>query len=170
MEENTLTTTERYSLHEWFAEDEPDFPPSGTISDQYELDTSISPEFNTAHRAEPGTVVVMPMNDEESEPSAFRVVRVFNQNWRKANVRYAIRFLTESTLSWQAAKSISTTLSSAEVIDTDHAWPSFWRGVFTVNRPKKVIFDDSIEFSKGSLRRWKPRITIDRRTRELNDD
>jgi hypothetical protein len=45
-----------------------------------------------------------------------------------------------------------------------------WRGVFTMSYPRKTIFSKEVKIHTSALPRWKPRITIDRRTLESEDD
>jgi len=47
---------------------------------------------------------------------------------------------------------------------------SVWRGVFSPLYHPKVLFSRQIEVRTADLPRWKPRITIDRRTLTRGDD
>jgi len=47
---------------------------------------------------------------------------------------------------------------------------SVWRGVFSPLYHPKVLFSEQIEVRTADLPRWKPRITIDRRTLMRGDD
>jgi len=47
---------------------------------------------------------------------------------------------------------------------------SVWRGVFSPLYHPKVLFSEQIEVRTADLPRWKPRITIDRRTLTRGDD
>ena len=45
-----------------------------------------------------------------------------------------------------------------------------WRGVFAPSYNWKVLFSKPIELRAGKLPRWKPQVTIDRRTLERAED
>lgn len=52
--------------------------------------------------------------------------------------------------------------------DTSELRP--WRGVFSPPHKPKILFSEPIEIKVASLPRWKPQITIDRRTLDRADD
>jgi hypothetical protein len=52
--------------------------------------------------------------------------------------------------------------------DTSELRP--WRGVFSPPHKPKILFSELIEIEVTSLPRWKPQITIDRRTLDRADD
>lgn len=47
--------------------------------------------------------------------------------------------------------------------------PSMWRGIFSPTYNRKILFSQKVEFQTSELPRWKPHITIDRRTLEIED-
>lgn len=47
---------------------------------------------------------------------------------------------------------------------------SVWRGVFSPLYHPKVLFSQQIEIRTADLPRWKPHITLDRRTLTRGDD
>ncbi len=57
-------------------------------------------------------------------------------------------------------------LRSSEVEEIEAAW----RGIFFPFYHPKVLFSEQIEVRTADLPRWKPRITIDRRTLTREDD
>ena len=57
-------------------------------------------------------------------------------------------------------------LGPSEVEEIEAAW----RGVFSPLYHPKVLFSQQIEVRTADLPRWKPRITIDRRTLMRGDD
>jgi hypothetical protein len=48
--------------------------------------------------------------------------------------------------------------------------PTTWRGVFAPTHSREVLFSQQIEIRTADLPRWKPHITIDRRTLERDDE
>jgi hypothetical protein len=47
---------------------------------------------------------------------------------------------------------------------------TIWRGVFAPSYQHRVLFSESVEIQTAKLPRWKPRVTIDRRTLERAED
>jgi len=54
--------------------------------------------------------------------------------------------------------------------DYPEADSSVWRGIFSPSYPRKVLFSQQVEIRTANLPRWKPYITIDRRTLERAED
>lgn len=63
----------------------------------------------------------------------------------------------------------STLLETTSKEDTDEDFREH-RGVLCIKRERKVIFSEEVEIETSKLPRWKPRITIDRRMMEVEDD
>lgn len=64
-----------------------------------------------------------------------------------------------------------TTISSTESFDPDvDDEPEDYRGILAVKHHRKPIFSEEIEIQVKNLPRRKPRITIDRRMVEIEDD
>ena len=64
---------------------------------------------------------------------------------------------------------------------TSAPWPILWsepdvleptrsRGTFSVRASSKPLFTLNLDLAPGSLRRWKPKVTLDRRTLDRMDD
>jgi len=63
-----------------------------------------------------------------------------------------------------SVKAFSQTLTSETEIDR-----RIWRGIFEVRPEKRMIFEQTLDLSSPSFRRWTPQIHIDRRTRDRDD-
>ena len=61
-------------------------------------------------------------------------------------------------------------LSSLSPLPTADDEPRDYRGVFPVTHKPKILFSKEIEIKTAELPRWKPRITIDRRMLEDEDE
>jgi hypothetical protein len=48
--------------------------------------------------------------------------------------------------------------------------PTVWRGVFCLTYTKKVLFSKEVTIRTDDLPRWKPKVIIDRRTLERDDE
>ncbi|MGC9528319.1 MAG: hypothetical protein ACP5D7_22520 [Limnospira sp.] len=71
----------------------------------------------------------------------------------------------------QPLEDTGTTISSTEYFDPDvDDEPEDYRGILAVKHQRKLIFSEEIEIQVKNLPRRKPRITIDRRMVEIEDD
>ena len=101
---------------------------------------------------------------------------VFKWYWRPSGegrlhpVHHLFRFVaSEEQLGLSGCTAASTTLWS-EPKQCPEPDTKAWRGVFSPPYHRKTLFSQSVEFRTADLPKWKPHITIDRRTLARTED
>jgi hypothetical protein len=70
----------------------------------------------------------------------------------------------------EGAPEIRAVLSTPTLVPHPEPDPRIWRGVFSPSYHFEVLFSQQVEVRTAELPRWRPRITIDRRTLARGDD
>jgi len=81
-----------------------------------------------------------------------------------------LRFEAEPEYLGMPGDAILTTQDSLDITPDPEPDPSTWRGVFSLPVKHQVLFTQEVEIRISTLPEWKPHITIDTRTFELEDE
>jgi len=149
---------------------------TNTATTSYE-ETYTPPPSGTAPESEPDVGPIfgeLRIGDSSRTQSLWYVIyRSFNEIARLSDIE-APGAGFDRTANYAATEAFASTLadllsahqSSSPGPEGDDAQ----RGTFCVHHERKVIFSQNVEFHLQQLPRWKPRIAIDRRTTEIDDD
>jgi hypothetical protein len=88
----------------------------------------------------------------------------------RVETHYVFRVAAHEEQLEQTEDAATTSLFSITALQNTEDESRTHRGVFFVTREPKVLFSKQIEISTRELPRWKPRVTIDRRMIEAEDD
>jgi hypothetical protein len=85
-------------------------------------------------------------------------------------MRHLLRFIASEEQIGLPGDTVASTTLWSELWQRPEPDPKVWRGIFSPPYRRKALFSQSVELRTADLPKWRPHITIDRRTRTRAED